>query len=396
MGKIGFVPARCGSKSIPFKNIKMFCGKPLIFWTLNALEGSKLIDKIIVATDCKEIATTVESFTFKKVNIYWRNPKNAQDFSSTESVMLEYIQQSNLQKNDYFILTQATSPFTQSKDFDLAFKKLKQQKADSLLSSARVKRFFWNEDGMPINYDFKNRPRRQDFKGNLVENGAFYINTVANILRYKNRVSGKISIYEMPEFTSIELDEPDDWIIAELLMKKYILNTKKSRKKIKLFAIDVDGVLTDGGMYYSEKGEVLKKFNTRDGMGIEILRKNGIIPVLITKENSKIVLQRAKKLKVKEVYISIEDKVKILKKIIEKYKLRWNEVAYMGDDINDLPVLEKVGLCFAPNDAIPEIKQIADCVTLKKGGEGALREAVDFIIARKSAVSSPNNDLGAI
>jgi N-acylneuraminate cytidylyltransferase len=382
MRKIAFVPARCGSKSIPLKNIKMFYGKPLIYWTLNALENSKIIDKIIVATDCKEIATIVESFRFKKVSVYWRNLANAQNSSSTESVMLEYIKQSDLKINDYFFLVQVTSPFTQSEDFDLAFQKLIQEKTDSLLSCARVKRFFWNEDGTPINYNFKKRPRRQDFKGALIENGAFYINKVKNILKYKNRLSGKISIYEMPEFTSIELDEPDDWIIAEILMKKNILNKKIFDKKIKLFAMDVDGVLTDGGMYYSKEGEVLKKFNTKDGMGIELLRKNNIIPVIITKEDSKIVLRRAEKLKIKEAYISIENKVEILRKIIEKYKLEWNEVAYMGDDINDLLVLKKVGLSFAPNDAISEIKKTVNYVTLKKGGEGALREAIDCILSR--------------
>ena len=380
MKKIAFIPARCGSKSIHFKNIKMFCGKPLIYWTLNALEDSKTIDKIIVATDCKEIANVVESFNFKKASIYWRNHANAQDSSSTESVMLEYIQQSNLQKNDYFILTQATSPFTQSEDFDLAFQLLKRQKADSLLSCARVKRFFWNEDGTPINYDFKNRPRRQDFKGNLVENGAFYINKVKNILKYKNRLSDKIAIYEMPEFTSIELDEPNDWIMAEALMKKYVLNKMKFKRNIKLFAIDVDGVLTDGGVYYSKEGEVLKKFNTKDGMGIELLRKNNIIPVIITKEDSKIVLRRAEKLKIKEVYIGVEDKLKVIEELTKKYKINFDNIAYIGDDINDLPVLKKVGLSFAPNDAISEIKQIVNRLTLKKGGEGALREAVDFIL----------------
>jgi len=393
MKKIGFIPARCGSKSIPFKNIKIFCGKPLIYWTLNALEDSKTIDKIIVATDCKEIANIVESFKFKKVSIYWRNPANAQDSSSSESVILEYIKQSDLKNNDYFFLVQATSPFTQSKDFDLAFQLLKRQKADSLLSCTRVKRFFWNEDGTPINYDFKKRPRRQDFKGNLVENGAFYINKIINILDYKNRLSGKVSIYEMPEFASIELDEPNDWIIAEILMKKNILSKKIFNKKIKLFAMDVDGVLTDGGMYYSKEGEVLKKFNTKDGMGIELLRKNNIVPVIITKEDSKIVLKRADKLKVKEVYIGIKDKLNIIEKLKEKYNLEFENIAYIGDDINDLPVLEKVGLSFAPNDAISEIKQIVNYVTLKKGGEGALREAVDFILARKSTASFSTNDI---
>ena len=383
MKKIAFIPARCGSKSIPFKNIKMFSGKPLIYWALNALENSKVIDKIIVATDCKEIATIVESFKFKKVDIYWRNPKNAQDFSSTESVMLEYIKQSDLKNNDYFFLVQATSPFTQSEDFDLAFQLLKRQKADSLLSCTRVKRFFWNEDGIPINYDFKNRPRRQDFKGNLVENGAFYINIVENILKNKNRLSGKISIYEMPEFTSIEMDEPNDWTMAEVLMKKYVLNKMKFKRNIKLFAIDVDGVLTDGGMYYSKEGEVLKKFNAKDGMAIEILKKNNIIPAIITKENSEIVLKRAEKLKIKEVYIGIKDKLKIIEKLKKKYNLEYENMAYIGDDLNDLPVIKKVGLSFAPNDAALEIKNCVTHFLLKLGGEGALREAVDRILIKR-------------
>ena len=157
--------------------------------------------------------------------------------------------------------------------------------------------------------------------------------------------------------------------------------------KIKLFAMDVDGVLTDGGMYYTEEGEVMKKFNTRDGMGIEFLRKSKLIPAIITKESSKIVIKRADKLKVEEVFIGVEDKLKVIEELANKYNLSFEEVAYIGDDINDLPVLEKVGLSFAPDDAVPEIRQIADYVTSKEGGEGAVREAVDFILARNSAIS---------
>lgn len=147
--------------------------------------------------------------------------------------------------------------------------------------------------------------------------------------------------------------------------------------------MDVDGVLTDGGMYYSEEGEVMKKFNTRDGMGIELLRKKGVIPVIITKEKSEIVIKRAEKLKVEEVYIGVEDKLDVIKKLSKKYNLSFNEIAYIGDDINDLPVLEKVGLSFAPNDAIDEVKQIVDHITSKRGGEGAFREAADFLLGTK-------------
>jgi len=173
-----------------------------------------------------------------------------------------------------------------------------------------------------------------------------------------------------------------DLIIAEIFMKKNILNKKIFDKKIKLFAMDVDGVLTDGGMYYSIEGEVLKKFNTKDGMGIELLRKNNIIPVIISKEDSKIVLRRAEKLKIKEVYIGIKDKLNIIEKLKEKYNLKYENIAYIGDDINDLLVLKKVGLSFAPNDALPEIKQIVDHITFKKGGKGAVREAIELILSR--------------
>ena len=142
-----------------------------------------------------------------------------------------------------------TSPFVVSADFDKTISQLKKEKADSLLSCVRVKKFFWEENGKPINYQYTQRPRRQDFNGVLMENGAFYINSIANIKKNKNRLSGKIAIYKMPEFSSIEADEECDWLIIEKLMYKYILSQKQSDKKIKLFATDVDGVLTDAGMY---------------------------------------------------------------------------------------------------------------------------------------------------
>jgi N-acylneuraminate cytidylyltransferase len=220
---IAFIPVRCGSETIPFKNIKAFCGKPLVFWSLEALQKSKKIDRIFVATDCQEIKVIVQNFNFNKVEVYDRDKVNAQGSSSTESVMLEFIEKKNFNDNDLFLLVQATSPLTRTIDFDEAIKKYKNEKADSLISCVRTKRFFWNKDGTPLNYDYRNRPRRQDFEGLFMENGAFYLNTISNIKKDKNRLSGKISIFLMEDFTNIELDEEDDWLLAEKLMQKYIL-----------------------------------------------------------------------------------------------------------------------------------------------------------------------------
>jgi len=223
---IAFVPVRCGSKSIPFKNIKLFCGKPLVYWNLLALQDSSNIDKIFVATDCEEIKSIVNSFEFSKVQVYDRELQNANDVATTESVMLEFLDKQNFDSNDLLFLVQATSPLTQTKDFDEALENLKNQKADSLLTCVRIKRFFWNQNGTPCNYDYKKRPRRQDFHGILMENGAFYINTIGNIKKDQNRLSGKVAIHEMEEFTAVEIDEEDDWIIAEKLMFKHILSRR--------------------------------------------------------------------------------------------------------------------------------------------------------------------------
>lgn len=380
---IAFVPVRCGSKSIAFKNIKEFCGKPLVYWNLEALEYSQNIDKIFVATDCEEIKNVVNSFSFSKVEVYNRSNENATDSASTESVMLEFINKQNFKDKDLFFLVQVTSPLTQTKDFDNALEKLKKENTDSLLTCVRTKRFFWNNNSNPINYDFNHRPRRQDFDGLFMENGAFYINSILNIKKDKNRLSGKISIHEMEEFTAVEIDEEDDWLIAEKFMHKYILSKRKKAKKIKLFLSDVDGTLTDAGMYYGENGEEFKKFNTHDGKGFELLRKAGIKTGLITSENTKIVENRAKKLKVDFLYQGLEHKGKldITKEICKELKITLEEVAYVGDDINCKELLSTVGLAACPLNSVDEIKKISRINKLtKNGGEGAVREFIDFII----------------
>ncbi len=379
MTNIAFIPVRGGSKSIPLKNIKLLAGKPLVYWTALAANDAKCIDRVVVATDSYEIKKVVEEFNLSKVEIYDRDPDNAQDTSSTESVMLEYLSKVNLAKDDCFFLIQATSPLLSSEDIDNMFNKFNKDKADSALSCVRNKRFFWSVDGKALNYDYKKRPRRQDFNGIMMENGACYINKVGNIKKDKNRLSGKISVYEMPEYTAVEIDEPDDFLIIEKLMSKYG-HLKMPEKDIKLFLTDCDGVMTDGGMYYSEKGDELKKFNTSDGMAFELLRKKGIKTGIITGEITDIVKRRAKKIKADEVFLGVKNKLEIVKNLCKKYDVSLNQVAYIGDDINDLEVIRSVGLgCSVPN-AIKVVKEEADYVTLVKGGEGAVREVVEFIL----------------
>lgn len=382
MKKLAFIPVRGGSKSIPLKNIKSFCGKPLVYWVIKAAVDSGKFSKIIIATDDHRIIEVVDSLGFDNVSVYIRNKENSRDDSSTESVMIEYINNESISLETTFVLIQATSPLLTGLDLIKGFSALNDH--DSVLSCVRTKRFFWSEKGEALNYNFHNRPRRQDFDGLLMENGAFYINSVSNILKHKNRLSGNIGVSEMAEFTAVEIDEEEDWIVAESLMNKFILKTNEiSKKKIKLFVTDVDGVLTDAGMYYSESGDEFKKFNTHDGMAFQLLREQGIKTAIITSENTMIVANRAKKLKVDFLYQGKKHggKLNAVLDICSKENIHINEVAYIGDDINCFELLCEVGLAACPSNAVAKIKQIPNIIVLeKKGGEGVVREFYNELI----------------
>lgn len=154
-------------------------------------------------------------------------------------------------------------------------------------------------------------------------------------------------------------------------------------KKIRLVLTDVDGVLTDGGMFYTESGEFMKKFNTRDSMGMELLLQHKIKTVFVTRENSKIVKKRVKKIAIVDLYSGIFDKKKILTKILTKYDVKKDEVAYIGDDINDIEIMKLVGFSATPLDSNFEVKKISDYTCTTKGGEGAFREMADLILKFK-------------
>lgn len=384
---VAFIPVRGGSKSIPLKNIKKINGRPLIYWVLDATVECEEIDKVVVSTDSNKISEVVNDYNSEKIKIIDRSKEVSTDTASTESVMLEFA--NNYDFKD-IILVQATSPLLDAKDLSKGLKKYRKKDTDSILSVVRQKRFIWEDQGSeakPVNYNYNDRPRRQEFDGFLVENGAFYITSKKRLVKYESRISGNIKMVEMDEETYFEIDEPTDWVIVEKLLKqKYGKKNMKDIKfdKIKCVLSDSDGVLTDGGMYYSENGDELKKFNTKDGKGFELLRKKGYITGIITGENIDLVKRRAEKLQLDEVFLGVKDKIAILDEICNKYDLKYENIAYIGDDINDLEIMKHVGLSFAVNNAIDSVKEVSDYVTLLNGGDGAVREFIEFILKKQT------------
>ena len=161
------------------------------------------------------------------------------------------------------------------------------------------------------------------------------------------------------------------------------MKSSKSAKNLKILLTDVDCVLTDGGMYYTSNGDVMKKFHTRDGMGVNMLKRKGIPTIIVTKEKTQMVKKWAKKMNIEYVYDGIQQKETILKTISKKYNVKNSEIGYIGDDINDLELLKMVGFSATPNDGILEAQKIVHYICKKNGGEGAFREVADIVLRHK-------------
>lgn len=214
---IALIPLRGGSKGIPGKNLKKLNGKPLCSYAINASLNSEKIDEVWVSSDDKKIINFIKS-EFPKVKIRIRPAEFATDDASTESVILDFINSQDFSLRDQIILIQATSPLIVYNDLNHALEQLEKSQNNSLVSGVKFKRFIWGEDGSPLNYNVFNRPRRQDFEGLFLENGALYISTVEAILRTKNRIETPAELYYMEEDTAYEIDEISDWIIIESLL----------------------------------------------------------------------------------------------------------------------------------------------------------------------------------
>jgi YrbI family 3-deoxy-D-manno-octulosonate 8-phosphate phosphatase len=380
MRKTAIIPLRKGSKGIPGKNKKKLFGRPLFSWVLTAAIFSEL-DEVFVFTDDQEIIDFVnkEYQWSPKVKALMRNEANASDTASTESALIEF---SKAIQYDFDILCllQATSPMTTSEDIDAVLNEIRTNKKTAALTVVNTHRFTWNSDGTPQNYDVFKRPRRQDFEGLLIENGAVYATTKEAFLESNNRVSGTIGLVKMDETSLVEIDSMTDWkIIEELLANR--LKKGKIHQRIDYLVLDVDGVFTNGQVFYSADGELAKSFDMRDGMGLEILRQHQVEVIVMTSENSELVAQRMKKLQIVNTFLGIKDKYSFLKQFIKDRNSSFAAVAYIGDDINDLTNICSVGWSFTPADATEIVKQKADYLLTKSAAAGAIREACGKIIA---------------
>lgn len=378
---VAFIPVRGGSKGIPGKNIKHIAGKPLVCYAIDAALAAQKIDQVVVSTDSEEIKQVVQHNYRKQkdLNIFDRDLATATDTASTESAMLDFTNRTPLDFDD-ILLIQATSPLIKSRHIDEGYQKYFNKNLNGLVSVCRQKRFLWSESD-PQNYDPQNRARRQEFNGHLVENGAFYITSRESLLETGCRISKPYGTYEMPESTYFEIDEPEDWIIVESLLKRNNQQKKYERlpKKISAVVFDFDGVFTDNKVIVFQNGEEAVVCDRGDGMGISQLMKAGIDVWVLSKEQNPVLKSRCQKLKIPCIH-GVDDKWALLQKQLGERVLAPDEVIYVGNDINDIECMQNVGCGVAVADSHKKVLDIADIVLTSNGGNGAIRELCDLVL----------------
>jgi len=377
------IPARGGSKGVPQKNIRLLASKPLVAYSIEHALRARQVSRTIVSTDDDEIAKVARQYS---AEVVMRPPELATDTASSEPVLLHvlsFLEQVEEYTPSLVVFLQPTSPLRQPDDIDNAINTLNAAGADSLFSCCRSHNFYWRlEDGQPVslNYDYRNRPRRQDFTPEYIENGSIYVMKTEILKRYRNRLGGRIAFYEMSPLNSFQIDTEDDFLLVEQLFAlQHRSSAVKKLKGAELLVLDFDGVLTDNRVLVSQDGIESVMCHRGDGLSIEQLRQTGMPVVVISKEPNPVVSARCHKLGI-PCFQNATDKLTVLKQVAKAHNVDLNKVVYVGNDVNDVTCIEAVGVGVAVGDAHPGVSVAADIVLKNSGGYGAVHEICDLIL----------------
>ena len=422
---LAIIPARGGSKGIPRKNIRSFRGYPLIAWSIAAARLSDLVTRVIVSTDDEEIASVARAWGAETP--FLRPAEFAQDRTTDLPVFehaLRWLAEHENYQPDMVIQLRPTSPIRPSTCVDDALRILLQHAdADSVrgvVPAGQNPHKMWRlpggEHGPMRNLlavegieEPYNAPR-QILPDVFWQTG--HIDAIRPAVILGGSMSGK-TIYPLlidPKFT-VDLDNLNDWMRAEWLAAYGGLEMVSPETlpapngtgprvakrpiptKIELLVLDFDGVVTDNRVWISEDGREMVAANRGDSLIMGKLKQAGTDVVILSSETNPVVAARARKMKVEAIHgIGLDDKAAVLQTLLKERKIDPARVAYIGNDINDLPCFEIAGWAVAVADAQPEVILAADYVTSKNGGHGAVREICDLILSRQEPSHLPQTE----
>lgn len=359
------VLARGGSKGIPLKNIKLLAGIPLIGWVLRAAIDSKQFDSVWVSTDHEEIAKVAKKFGGQVHN---RNPEVSKDSSSSLQTILEFLEKHK--EIDVVCQIQCTSPCLQPHHLEDVVKMMKKDGYDSVFSVVRRHHFRWQEVPKgkvtkPLNLDPAHRPRRQDWSGELCENGSLYFATT-ELIKSGCLQGGKVAYYEMEPQFSVDIDVDIDWPIAEQRVMSYGY-LGKIPVKVGLLVCNLDADVQDG-----PNASQKREFNMHDIPILKTLKDRGIMvkffPEIDTKTSHA------------EVKNEAQVKLKTVQDLGQELKITWKNVAYLGNAESDLDCLRKAQVRGASQDAASAVREEAHYICKHNAGTRSVEEFAEHVL----------------
>ncbi len=382
---IAIVPARAGSKGIPGKNLVRVGGYSLVARAIRSANEAELIDQVFVSTDGEDIATEARN---NNGGVVARPAELANDTASSESAIIHAIESLATAGTtpEVVVFIQPTSPFIDSGALDRAIARVLAGTEDCVFSAFATYGFLWeaSTDGATgVNHDKLQRPRRQDREPHYMETGAFYVFKTQGFLEAKHRFFGRVGIEEVSEKFAVEIDDLDQLETARLLAPEFD-SSFIPKGAIQALVMDFDGVHTNDSATVNSEGLETVEVSRSDGMGISMMKKAGLPMLILSKETNAVVKARAKKLGI-EAISGIDNKLPELLAWSKNNNVALEQVAYIGNDLNDLECMNAVGWAIAPSNAHPEIKKIARVCLAAAGGQGAIRELVELILTQPKA-----------
>ncbi|MDJ1114090.1 acylneuraminate cytidylyltransferase [Microbacterium dauci] len=374
---VAVIPARGGSKGVPRKNVRRVGGVPLIARAVQAASAAASVDLVVVSTDDADIAAAA---TAAGARIVTRPADLAGDTASSESALLHALERLDADgiSPEVLVFLQATSPFIPSEGIDEAVDAVRGE-YDSAFSAVETYGFLWQrgaETATGINHEASHRPRRQDREPHYLETGAFYAMDAAGFRRAGHRFFGRTAIIEVPERTAIEIDDKHQLKLARALAP---LVSPAEKIDVDAVVTDFDGVHTDDTARVDVDGRESVRVSRSDGMGVSLLRRAGVPVFILSSETNPVVRARAEKLQVPVVH-GVADKATVLREWAEREGVALERIAYLGNDVNDLPAFALVGWPIATADAHPTVRAAARVVLGRRGGDGAVRELADRVL----------------
>jgi len=385
MQTLAIIPARGGSKGIPRKNVRLLAGKPLIAHTLEAARKSRFIRRVVVSTDDPEIAAVSQRYG---AEVVWRPAEISGDMASSESALahaLEHLRSTEGYGPDLVVFLQCTSPLTVTEDIDGTVQALLDENADTALAVTPFHYFLWHRDtrgdAVGINHDKRVRLLRQQREPQYRETGAVYVMRAQGFLQARHRFFGKTAIHVIPLERCLEIDDPVDFEIAEMLLQEQQREQRANLlpHPVAALVLDFDGVFTDNRVIVSQNGGEAVVCDRGDGWGLAQLKKLGLPILVLSTEANPVVQARCVKLGIPCRH-GLQEKLAALDEWLGERGIARSQVVYVGNDVNDLACLTAVGCGVAVADAHPQVLAAARIVLTAGGGRGAIRQICDMVL----------------